>query len=119
MFIDKLTGLTSKDNNSYILNVKYESELTNPNLHIVLERRDYTSIYNNIYNKVNLLDYITDKLTSTNTANEYYLAIGPASNINYSFHFKENLVSGTYRLVVSLYDDNNYIGDVYQYIIIK
>ena len=34
-------------------------------------------------------------------------------------YFKENLLSGTYKLIVSLYDGENYIGEVYQYIIIK
>ena len=89
------------------------------NLHLKLERRDYTSVYSNIYNEVDLLDYVTDNFQKVGETNEYILTTNPVSNITYSLHFKENLMTGTYRLVVSLYDDTNYIGDVYHYIIIR
>ena len=34
-------------------------------------------------------------------------------------YFKDNLKTGTYKLVFSLYDGNVYVGDIYKYIIIK
>lgn len=119
MFVNKDTGFTLNDNNLYAYKINYISELNSPNLHLKLERRDYTSVYSNIYNEVDLLDYVTDNFQKVGETNEYILTTNPVSNITYSLHFKENLMTGTYRLVVSLYDDTNYIGDVYHYIIIR
>ena len=119
MFVNKDTGFTLNDNNLYAYKINYISELNSPNLHLKLERRDYTSVYSNIYNEVDLLDYVTDNFQKIGETNEYILTTNPVSNITYSLHFKENLMTGTYRLVVSLYDDTNYIGDVYHYIIIR
>ena len=93
--------------------------LDNPNTRIKLLRRDYSSIYNSIYNEVNLSDYVTNTLNSSGNANEYYLSTSPTTTATYFLYFKENLISGTYKLVISLYDGDNYIGEIYQYIIIK
>ena len=41
------------------------------------------------------------------------------ANSTNSLTLKENLISGTYKLVYKLYDGNNYIGEDYEYIIIK
>ena len=84
-----------------------------------LQRRNYDSIYTNIYDDVNLLDYITNEFYQSSNTYEYILTTNPVSNANYTINFKENLITGTYRLVISLYDGNNYIGDVYQYLIIR
>lgn len=119
MFIDKITGHTSYKNNVYTFTTEYLSELPNANLRVKLQRRNYDSIYNNIYVDVDLADYINQTLPSTNKLKEYTLSTNPVNKINYTFNFKENLKTGTYRLVVMLYDDNNYIGETYNYIIIK
>ena len=119
IFVDKETGFTINNNNIYSFKINYESELTNANLRLKLQRRDYSSIYSNIYNEVDLLDYVQDTYEKTNNNYEYILSTTPVSNITYSLHFKENLMTGTYRLVVNLYDGDDYIGDIYHYIIIK
>ena len=119
VFIDKTSGFTLNDNNNYVFNLNYASILDNPNTRIKLLRRDYSSIYNNIYNEVNLSDYVTNTLTASGKSNEYYLSTSPTATATYFLYFKENLVSGTYKLVISLYDGDNYIGEIYQYIIIK
>lgn len=119
MFIDKTTGFTLNDNNSYVFKIGYVSELNNPSLRIKLQRRNYDSIYNNIYNDVNLLDYITNEYNQTSNNYEYILSTNPVNEANYILKFKENLITGTYRIVISLYDGDNYIGDVYQYLIIR
>lgn len=119
IFIDKTTGLTLNNNNSYVFRIDYASELSNPSLRMKLQRRNYDSIYTNIYDDVNLLDYITNEFYQSNNTYEYILTTNPVSNANYTINFKENLITGTYRLVISLYDGNNYIGDVYQYLIIR
>ena len=119
VFINKTSGFTLNDNNNYVFNLNYASILDNPNTRIKLLRRDYSSIYNNIYNEVNLSDYVTNALTASGKSNEYYLSTSPTATATYFLYFKENLVSGTYKLVISLYDGDNYIGEIYQYIIIK
>lgn len=119
MFIDKTTGHTSYKNNVYTFTTEYLSELPNANLRVKLQRRNYDSIYNNIYEDVDLSTYVNQTLPSTSNQNEYVLSTNPVDKVEYTFNFKENLKTGTYRLVVMLYDNNNYIGETYQYIIIK
>ena len=119
IFIDKITGFNLNDNNSYAYTVEYISGLSNPNTRIKLARRSYETIYTNEYNDVDLKDYVTNQLEITTNPNEYSLSTTPQSSTLYYLYFKENLLSGTYKLIVSLYDGENYIGEVYQYIIIK
>lgn len=120
IFIDKDSGVVNASlNNMYVFKVNYASELENANLRVKLQRRNYDSIYTDSYDLVNLLDYITETLTGTSNEWEYVLSNSPIDNVNYNYTFKENLITGTYKLVVSLYDGNNYIGEAYQYIIIK
>ena len=119
IFIDKTTGFNLNDNNSYAYTVEYISGLSNPNTRIKLARRSYETIYTNEYNDVDLKDYVTNQLEITTNPNEYSLSTTPQSSTLYYLYFKENLLSGTYKLIVSLYDGENYIGEVYQYIIIK
>ncbi len=117
--VDKDTGLTLFDNNALITNIEYSSGLTNPNIRISLYRRDYTSIITNLYNKVNIKDYVTNNYEETDIEYEYYLSKNPTSTFSSYIYLKPNLKTGTYKLVFSLYDGNVYVGDVYQYIIIK
>ena len=119
IFVNKDTGFTLNNNNSYAYNVKYTSGLSNPNTRLKLLRRDYSSIYTSVYNEVDLSDYVTNELEITTNEKEYYLSKNPTNEATYFLYFKDNLLDGTYKLVVSLYDDNNPIGEVYQYIIIK
>lgn len=118
-FWNKETGKNLMNSNTLNLNVKYESGLSNPNLRMKLYRRSYDSIYSNNYVAVDLLDYFTNRYTQTSNEFEYYLSTKPGSNVDYFLYMKDNLVSGTYKLEISLYDDNTYVGSVFQYIIIK
>lgn len=119
VFIDKNTGFTLNNNNSYVYKVEYTSGLSNPNTRIKLLRRDYSTIYTNTYNEVDLKDYVTNTLDTTNNEKEYLLTNNPTKESDHFLYFKDNLLDGTYKLVVSLYDNNTLIGEVYQYIIIK
>ena len=119
IFVDKDTGITLVGNDSYLLNVSYESNLDNPNLRIKLQRRDYKDIYSLKYTDVDLMDYVSNDYRKTSVNNLYYLSTNPVSDVQYNLHMKSNLVTGTYRIVVSLYDNDNYIGEVYEYMIIK
>lgn len=117
--IDKKTGFTQNGNNNFVFNLDYLSNLDNPNIRIKLYRRNYDSIYSSVYDEVNLRDYITNEFVSPGNM-EYYLAnSSPGSNTNYFLYFKDDLLSGTYKFDIMLYDGNNYIGDINEYFIIK
>ena len=118
MIIDKDTGFTKADNNAMILHVKYSSNLENPNIRISLQRRNYDNIYDTEYTTVNLLDYVSNNLVSTGE-NEYMLEENPTGDIDKFLYLKEDLISGTYKIVLKLYDGDTYIGDCMEYVIIK
>ncbi len=118
IFVQKETGYVLDENNAFPFKVEYSSGLNNPNTRIKLARRSYDSVYTNEYIDVDLKDYITNEYT-LKKPNEYLLSTNPLTSMDYYIYFKNNLISGTYKLIISLYDDNNYIGEVYQYIIIK
>ena len=119
LYVDKLTGITQIGNNNFVFNIRYQSNLNNPNLRIKLQRRNYDNVYSLDYTDVNLLDYIENPYNKTNINNLYLLSDNPLDDINYTLRMKTNLKTGTYRIVISLYDDNTYIGEVYDYMIIK
>jgi len=119
VMVDKESGKNLNDNNKLRFNLKYNSSLENPQLRLSLYRRKYENVYSLDYELVDLKDYINLNLPTTKKEFEYLLESSPLSDITYDFEFKEKLKTGTYKLVVSLYDKNTYIGDVYKYIIIK
>lgn len=119
MFIDKDSGKNLNNTNAYVFTMNYSSGLNNPNVRLKLYRRDYSSVYSNQYNLVDLRDYISDNLDGSSNEYEYYLSNNPVDNLPVSMHFKDNLLSGTYRFGFNLYDNNEYIGEVYKYFIIR
>ena len=118
VLIDK-QGNNLNKNNELSFNLKYSSVLSNPKLRMSLYRRNYDSIYSTDYEIVDLQDYINEELIKTNKQYEYLLTDTPLNDVSYKYIFKDNLKTGTYKFVISLYDGNTYIGDVYKYIIIK
>ena len=118
MFIDKKTGFVLDENNAFPFKVEHVSGLANPNTTIKLARRSYETVYTTEYNVVDLKDYVTNQFPIKKT-NEYVLSTNPGASTDYYLYFKEGLLSGTYKIIISLYDGDNYIGEVYQYIIIK
>ena len=119
VLIDKTKGLTKNNNDELTFKIGYQAEFENPKIHVSLYRRDYTNIYSSTYNLVNITDYVENTLTATTIANEYLVTDAPQATQNFTLKLKENLVSGTYKIVFSLYDGDNYIGNVDKMIIIK
>lgn len=117
--IDKVTGKTLYNNNSLIAEVEYSSSLSNPRIAMTLQRRLYDNVYSREYETVDLADYVTDTLSKTSIEKEYVFSTSPVATSTTFLTLKENLKSGTYRLVFKLYDKDNYIGEVYEYLIIK
>ncbi len=119
MIIDKDSGKNLLDNNNLVYKVNYDSTLDNPIVRVSLYRRDYDSAYALSYNKVDMMNYFSGNYTASNMEYEYILLNNPGSSTDIFMDVKDNLVSGTYRLVFSMYDGDTYIGDIYKYLIIK
>ncbi len=119
--INAETGLTMINSNMVIVNLEYESGLANPNLRVSLKRRKYDEVYDLTYEDVNLKDYFSINYSAIGDPDkyEYLIANNPIANYSLDFNAKQNLVTGTYRLTFSLYDNDSYIGEVYNYIIIR
>ena len=117
--IDKTTGNTKNGNNTLITNVEYSSGLSNPMIAVSLYRRDYSEIYSQNYTLVDLKDYISDELTQTSNDKEYLFTNSPTSSMTGEYHFKQSLKTGTYKIVYKLYDKTSYIGEAYEYFVIK
>ena len=113
------TGKTQSGSNSLNVTLEYSSSLSNPNVAISLYRRDYSEIYSQNYTLVDLKDYVSTILTATPREKEYVVSTGPLPTATYYLTLKDNLVTGTYKLVYKLYDGNTYIGETYEYMIIK
>ena len=119
LIVKKDTGVTEDGTNAIAFNFQYSSALLNPNIRVSLYRRDYDDVYSDVYHLVDFKDYFTNNLSTTNVDKLYMLFDDPQSTMSSVFYFKNNLKSGTYKIVFSLYDNNTYIGDVFKYIIIK
>ena len=119
--IDAKTGLGTNNNNALVFNIKYMSGLANPNLRLSLKRRLYTEVYSQDYEDVDVSDYMTHGFNPIGEPSKYeYLILNnPLEEQVLFLYMKENLVTGTYRVTFSLYDENAYIGETYNYIIIR
>ena len=117
--IDKDTGLNDNNSDVLPLTVRYSSGLSNPKLRISLYRRKYVRDYSTEYEIVDLAEYVTNPLTLAASPFEYELSNSPLSETTKYYNFKPGKKTGTYKLTVSLYDQNSLIGQSYQYIFIK
>lgn len=119
VIIDKDSGLTEDGDNRVQFDFSYESNIKNANVRVSLYRRTYSDVYEYTYELVDLSNYVTTDLIKTNNPSEYLVRSNPNSSFSYSVNLKEDLISGTYKVIFSLYDGNNYIGDITKYIIIE
>ena len=117
--IDKTTGTNEDGTNSLICSVEYSSKLANPNITISLYRRNYSDVFEQSYELVDLQDYLNDTLPTTSNEKEYLISDSPKEIITSYYALKPNLVTGTYKLVYKLYDGTTYVGEAFDYIVIK
>lgn len=156
--LEKDTGYISEGNNNLNIDLEYVSGLTDPHITVSLYRRNYDDVYDMSYSQVDLKEYINEELTLLDSENlplEYKLldsdqinakVTDPDIPVNFDIGYtlKQNLKTGTYKLVFTLYDENlvkktrpvddgngniiqeeyeaieyEHIGDTYSYIIIK
>ncbi len=119
MIIESATGLNQNGDNILHYDIAYNSGITDPHLRLKLYRRTYDSAYDTTFEEVNLLNYVSNELDSTTSLNEYVVVDNPNETTEIELEFKEELVTGTYRLEFILCDGNTKIGTVEKYIIIK
>lgn len=117
--INHETGKNANENNSLAITLKYSSSFNNPNIAVSLYRRDYSEVVSQQYNLVDLKDYVSTILIATNREKEYEVSSSPVESSTHFLLLKDNLTTGTYKLVYKLYDGNIYIGEAYEYLIIK
>ena len=117
--INKKTGKNKEDTNLVTCTVEYSSKFTNPNITVSLYRRDYSEEYSQNYTLVDLQDYVSDNLVTTNKEKEYLVSDSPKAIMTNNYTLKENLKTGTYKIVYKLYDEETYVGEAFDYIIIK
>ena len=125
--LQKDTGLNENNQNLIKGNVEYDSGLSNPIITVSMSRRSYDSVYDQNYEFVDMADYVSDSLTKSEIEEEYLFTDSPTANMEFTYNTKSNLTTGTYKLTFKLYDvklvdgKNKYefIGDAYEYIIIK
>lgn len=117
--VDKETGNTLDGNNSLPVEIEYSSALSKPSIAVSLYRRDYSDIFSQDYQLVDLKDYVKNTLTPTTREKEYLVSQEPVDSMTHNLSLNSNLTTGTYKLVYKLYDENEYIGEAYEYIVIK
>lgn len=75
------------------------------------------------YEKVDVQDYVLGQLEKAdkgeNIDKEYVAFENPIEIQEYNLKLKSDLITGTYKLVFKLYDGNIYVGEDYEYIVIK
>ena len=119
LLVKKDTGENESGTNVISFNFEYSSGLLNPNVRVSLYRRSYDDIYSDTYSLVDFKDFFSDNLSTTNAEKIYMLFDSPQATMSKALSMKDNLTSGTYKIVFALYDNDTYIGDVCKYIIIK
>ena len=118
LIFNSATGLNISKNDELNATIEYSGAVINPNIKVALYRRSYEDTYEMSYNLVDLADYVSNELDEYQT--KIYDLIDEVSATNtYKFHFKSNLVTGTYKLEFRLYDGTSYVGNVIRYVIIK
>ena len=117
--VSSITGFTDNQNNELDITVEYSSMLSNPNITVSLERRKYDTIYEREYEIVDLQEFVLDTLTESDVEFEYVVTDTPNSTNNFELHLDEELTTGTYKIVFKLYNGSDYIGEAYEYVIVK
>lgn len=117
--INKDTGINENKSDTLVSVVEYSSRLSNPNIRVALYRRNYTEEYSQNYTLVDFKDYTSSVLTETSKEREYLMSTTPSATTTNYYKIKTDLITGTYKLVYKLYDGDTYVGEAFDYIVIK
>lgn len=119
------TGLNMNDSKDENFNLTYSSVLEDPNIRVAVYKRSTENATTNEYLEYNIKDLFTNTYTYP-TGNyikqstyEFMVTSTPSSSIKLTYKLKDNLKSGTYKVVFRLYDGNQIVDEDYKYIIIR
>ena len=109
-----------------LFNILQDGTFINPNIRISLYEKTQFTAYNQDYSIVDLKNYISDNLSEVST-NVYYLSTNPIQydgTINSYNNFELSLVTSNfnntgYKFVFELYDDNEKIGKIEKYFVVR
>ena len=128
------TANTGSEVNEIPIKVQYASSLDNAQIIVGLQRRVYSQSeshsYDLGYTAVDLMDYIDGsdpELTQFGSGQYLYVFNDnpeiPTDEVSVTYthtiELKDNLTTGTYRIVYSIYDGDTFIGDEFEYIVIN
>ena len=120
VLVDKATGKTKNNNNNLSFTIGYSGEFNNPKVVVALYRRRYHQIYTHEYELIDLADFVTNTLITTNVENEYLVTDNVRTTQNFTLTLNNgDLTTGTYKVMFTLYDGTNRISDMNKMIIIK
>ncbi len=119
------TGLNMDDAKVEKFTLKYQSVLQNPNIRLSVYRRDTQTHNTNEYVEISPNEIFTDTFSfpegtfTKQTENEHMVTTTPTATITLNYNLRDDLKSGTYRVLFKLYDGNQIIEEDYEYIIIR
>lgn len=124
--IDGVTGLNELGTREEKFRVIYESELIQPNLRISLYRRNTDTVATTEYTLVDIRKVFANTFTFPSSVGfvgsdplEFFLSKDLERDNEFIFSLREQLESGTYKIVFRLYDQNHKIDEDVDYLIIK
>lgn len=94
-------------NNNISFNIKYSSNLANPNIRLKIYKK---ALGMTEYSLINASEVFKDKLTMKNE-NEYVVITSPTESNTLSLNYLDTIGVGTYKYVFMLYDGDDYIGE--------
>ena len=111
------TGLNLAGSRINTYDIKYESQLTNPNFRVEVYKRKVTSIDAIEYDSVPFSQLFTNNMTVV-SGNEVSFTMNDDEE-SLDFQLQSSLTSGTYKVVFKLYDGNQLIDEEVKYVIVK
>ena len=121
-------GKTLNGSKNIIVYIASSMRLRNPNLRLEIQRRSVNSIDSTSYSNVTYDNLFSTNLTLMANSgvfglvpinpNEYFVTNNIDTTNSFTYTLADNPHSGTYRLVYSLYDNNQLIDSDEEYIIV-
>ena len=111
------TSLNHGGSSSNYYTVRYQAALNNPNFRVEVYKRKTSTIDTTEFESVPFNSLFKNVLTPV-SGNEVLIQMNNAEQ-QFNFIIQDNLVSGTYKVVFKLYDNNQLIDDDEKYVIVQ
>lgn len=118
--INKKSGITANNDSSMDIRVNYNCNLISPNIRVKLYRKLNFDSDNQVYELIDLSEYIYNNLEKVNDYEYYFVKELFDNNINNDLDLIiNNYQYGGYKLIFELYDGNTLIGEDSKTFIVK